>query len=92
MMAIDADGVFFCNRAVLPGMVERGYGRIVNVASIAGKEGNPMAAAYSSAKAAVIAHDEGDRQGRGAHRGARQLHRPRRDRDARCSAACRRSM
>jgi 3-oxoacyl-[acyl-carrier protein] reductase len=36
-------------------MVERGYGRIVNVASIAGKEGNPMAAAYSSAKAAVIA-------------------------------------
>jgi len=55
VMAIDADGVFFCNRAVLPGMVERGYGRIVNVASIAGKEGNPMAAAYSAAKAAVIA-------------------------------------
>jgi 3-oxoacyl-[acyl-carrier protein] reductase len=54
-MAIDADGVFFCNRAVLPGMIERGYGRIVNVASIAGKEGNPMAAAYSAAKAAVIA-------------------------------------
>ena len=55
VMAIDADGVFFCNRAVLGGMVERGYGRIVNVASIAGKEGNPMAAAYSAAKAAVIA-------------------------------------
>ena len=55
VMAVDADGVFFCNRAVLPGMIERGYGRIVNVASIAGKEGNPMAAAYSSAKAAVIA-------------------------------------
>ena len=55
VMAIDADGVFFCNRAVLPGMTERGYGRIVNVASIAGKEGNPMAAAYSAAKAAVIA-------------------------------------
>jgi 3-oxoacyl-[acyl-carrier protein] reductase len=55
VMAIDADGVFFCNRAVLSGMVERGYGRIVNVASIAGKEGNPMAAAYSAAKAAVIA-------------------------------------
>ena len=55
MMAIDADGVFFCNRAVLPGMIERGFGRIVNVASIAGKEGNPMAAAYSAAKAAVIA-------------------------------------
>jgi 3-oxoacyl-[acyl-carrier protein] reductase len=55
VLAIDADGVFFCNRAVLPGMTARGYGRIVNVASIAGKEGNPMAAAYSSAKAAVIA-------------------------------------
>jgi 2-dehydro-3-deoxy-L-rhamnonate dehydrogenase (NAD+) len=53
-MAINADGVFFCNRAVLPGMIERGYGRIVNVASIAGKEGNPMAAAYSASKAAVI--------------------------------------
>ena len=55
MMAINADGVFFCNRAVIPGMVERGYGRIVNVASIAGKDGNPMAAAYSASKAAVIA-------------------------------------
>ena len=41
VMAINADGVFFCNRAVIPGMVERGYGRIVNVASIAGKEGTP---------------------------------------------------
>jgi NAD(P)-dependent dehydrogenase (short-subunit alcohol dehydrogenase family) len=55
VMAIDADGVFYCNRAVLPGMLERGYGRIVNISSIAGKEGNPMAAAYSAAKAAVIA-------------------------------------
>jgi 2-dehydro-3-deoxy-L-rhamnonate dehydrogenase (NAD+) len=55
VMAINADGVFFCNRAVLPGMVERGHGRIVNIASIAGKEGNPMAAAYSASKAAVIA-------------------------------------
>ena len=55
VMAINADGVFFCNRAVIPGMVERGYGRIVNVASIAGKDGNPMAAAYSASKAAVIA-------------------------------------
>jgi len=54
VMGINADGVFFCNRAVLPGMVERGYGRIVNVASIAGKEGNPMAGAYSASKAAVI--------------------------------------
>ena len=55
VFAINADGVFWCNRTVLPGMVERGYGRIVNVASIAGKEGNPMAAAYSASKAAVIA-------------------------------------
>jgi 3-oxoacyl-[acyl-carrier protein] reductase len=54
VMGVNADGVFFCNRAVLPGMAERGYGRIVNVASIAGKEGNPMAGAYSASKAAVI--------------------------------------
>jgi len=55
VMGINADGVFFCNRAAIPGMVEQGYGRIVNVASIAGKEGNPMAGAYSASKAAVIA-------------------------------------
>ncbi|MGH3132440.1 MAG: SDR family NAD(P)-dependent oxidoreductase [Gaiellaceae bacterium] len=55
VLAINADGVFYSNRAVAPGMVARGYGRIVNVASIAGKEGNPMAAAYSASKAAVIA-------------------------------------
>ena len=55
VMGINADGVFYCNRAVVPSMVERGHGRIVNVASIAGKEGNPMAAAYSASKAAVIA-------------------------------------
>jgi 2-dehydro-3-deoxy-L-rhamnonate dehydrogenase (NAD+) len=54
VFAINSDGVFFCNRAVAGGMTERGYGRIVNVASIAGKEGNPMAAAYSASKAAVI--------------------------------------
>jgi NAD(P)-dependent dehydrogenase (short-subunit alcohol dehydrogenase family) len=54
VLAVNTDGVFFCNRAVLGGMVERGYGRIVNLASIAGKEGNPMAAAYSASKAAVI--------------------------------------
>jgi 3-oxoacyl-[acyl-carrier protein] reductase len=52
---IDLNGVFYCCKAVVPGMVERGYGRIVNVASIAGKEGNPNAAAYSAAKAGVIA-------------------------------------
>jgi len=55
VLAINADGVFFCNRAAVSRMSDRGYGRIVNVASIAGKEGNPMAAAYSASKAAVIA-------------------------------------
>jgi len=55
VLAINADGTFFANRAVIPGMTERNFGRIVNIASIAGKEGNPMAAAYSSSKAAVIA-------------------------------------
>jgi 2-dehydro-3-deoxy-L-rhamnonate dehydrogenase (NAD+) len=55
VLAINADGTFFANRAVIPGMTDRNYGRIVNIASIAGKEGNPMAAAYSSSKAAVIA-------------------------------------
>ena len=55
VLAINADGTFFANRAVIPGMTSRNYGRIVNIASIAGKEGNPMAAAYSSSKAAVIA-------------------------------------
>jgi 2-dehydro-3-deoxy-L-rhamnonate dehydrogenase (NAD+) len=54
VFSINCDGVFYANRAVLPGMVDRGYGRIVNIASIAGKEGNPMAAAYSASKAAVI--------------------------------------
>ncbi len=53
--AVNVDGVFFANRVALKSMLPRGYGRIVNVASIAGKEGNPMAAAYSSSKAAVIA-------------------------------------
>jgi NAD(P)-dependent dehydrogenase (short-subunit alcohol dehydrogenase family) len=52
--AVNLDGTFYCNRAAIPGMVGRGYGRIVNVASIAGKEGNPMAGAYSSSKGAVI--------------------------------------
>ena len=55
VFAINSDGVFFANRAAARVMVPRGYGRIVNVASIAGKEGNPMAAAYSASKAAVIA-------------------------------------
>jgi 2-dehydro-3-deoxy-L-rhamnonate dehydrogenase (NAD+) len=55
VLSINTNGSFYMCRAVLPGMIERGYGRIVLVASIAGKEGNPMAAAYSASKAAVIA-------------------------------------
>ncbi|ABS67152.1 short-chain dehydrogenase/reductase SDR [Xanthobacter versatilis] len=55
VMAINVDGPFFCCRAVAPHMIAKGYGRIVNVASIAGKEGNPNASAYSASKAAVIA-------------------------------------
>jgi 3-oxoacyl-[acyl-carrier protein] reductase len=51
---VDLTGVFLCCRAVVPGMRARNRGRIVNVASIAGKEGNPNAAAYSAAKAGVI--------------------------------------
>ena len=55
VFAINADGSFYACRAAIPGMVSRGYGRIVLVASIAGKDGNPMAGAYSASKAAVIA-------------------------------------
>lgn len=51
---IDLTGVFLCCRAVLPGMRARDWGRIVNIASVAGKEGNPNAVAYSAAKAGVI--------------------------------------
>jgi NAD(P)-dependent dehydrogenase (short-subunit alcohol dehydrogenase family) len=51
---INLHGVFHCNRAVVPVMQRRDYGRIVNIASIAGKEGNPTASAYSASKAAVI--------------------------------------
>ena len=52
---VDLNAVYYCCRAVVPRMREQDYGRIVNVASIAGKEGNPNAAAYSAAKAGVIA-------------------------------------
>ena len=52
---IDLTGTFLCCQAVAPQMVAAGYGRIVNIASIAGKEGTPMLAAYSAAKAGVIA-------------------------------------
>jgi 2-dehydro-3-deoxy-L-rhamnonate dehydrogenase (NAD+) len=52
---IDLNGTFYVNKAVIPGMKARNYGRIVNIASIAGKEGNPNAAAYAAAKGGVIA-------------------------------------
>jgi 3-oxoacyl-[acyl-carrier protein] reductase len=54
VIGIDLGGVFLGCKTVLPGMLERGYGRIVNIASIAGKEGNPHAVPYSAAKAGVI--------------------------------------
>ena len=54
VIEIDLIGVYNCCRAVVPGMQRRDYGRIVNIASIAGKEGNPNASAYSAAKAGVI--------------------------------------
>ena len=52
---IDLNGTFNCCKAITPYMIEKNYGRIVNIASIAGKEGNPNASAYSAAKAGVIA-------------------------------------
>jgi 2-dehydro-3-deoxy-L-rhamnonate dehydrogenase (NAD+) len=55
VMAINVDGLFFCCRAIVPGMIAQNYGRIVNIASIAGKEGNAKAPAYSVSKAGVIA-------------------------------------
>ena len=54
VMAINLIGPFLCCRAVVPGMRERKYGRIVNIASIAGKEGNPTLGPYSASKAALI--------------------------------------
>ena len=55
VMNINVTGLVLCCKAVLPGMIERKYGRIINIASIAGKEGNPKMAPYSASKAAVIA-------------------------------------
>jgi 2-dehydro-3-deoxy-L-rhamnonate dehydrogenase (NAD+) len=55
VMRINVDGTFHCCRAVIPSMIAQGYGRIVTIASIAGKEGNPNASPYSASKAAVIA-------------------------------------
>ena len=55
VMQINLNGLFYCCREVVPLMRQRNYGRIVNIASVAGKEGNPNASAYSASKAAVIA-------------------------------------
>ncbi len=55
VMEINLTGVFLCCRAIVPNMIERNYGRIVNISSIAGKEGNPTASGYSASKAGVIA-------------------------------------
>ncbi len=55
VLAINLTGQFNCLRAIVPSMIERNYGRVANVASIAGKEGNPTASAYSASKAGVIA-------------------------------------
>jgi 2-dehydro-3-deoxy-L-rhamnonate dehydrogenase (NAD+) len=55
VLAVNLVGTFNCCRAVVPTMIARNYGRIVNIASIAGKEGNPGASAYSASKAGVIA-------------------------------------
>jgi 2-dehydro-3-deoxy-L-rhamnonate dehydrogenase (NAD+) len=51
---VNLNGLFYCNRAALSHMEQNGYGRIVNIASVAGKEGNPNASAYSASKAGVI--------------------------------------
>jgi len=51
---VNVNGVFYCNKYVVKTMRDKGYGRIINIASIAGKEGNPNASAYSASKAAVI--------------------------------------
>jgi 2-dehydro-3-deoxy-L-rhamnonate dehydrogenase (NAD+) len=53
-MAVNFEGPFHCCQAVIPGMIAQNYGRIVNIASIAGKEGNPNASPYSASKAALI--------------------------------------
>jgi NAD(P)-dependent dehydrogenase (short-subunit alcohol dehydrogenase family) len=55
VMAVNLDSQFYCCRAIVPLMIAQNYGRIVNIASIAGKEGNPNAVAYSASKAGVIA-------------------------------------
>ena len=54
VMDVNVNGLFYCCRAVAPLMLENGYGRIVNISSVAGKEGNPNASSYSASKSAVL--------------------------------------
>ena len=76
VIAADLTSVFLCSRAVIPFMLEQGGGRIVNVASVAGKEGNANACAYSAAKAGVNRSHQVTGQGAGAERHHCQLRCP----------------
>lgn len=67
MLAINLKSIYLCCQAVVPGMKARGYGRVVNVASIAGKEGNPNMIPYSAAKAGVIGFTKALAKEVGAH-------------------------
>ena len=66
MIDVNLDGLFYCCRAVVPTMIAQNYGRIVNIASIAGKEGNPNASAYSRVEGRRDRADQVARQGAGA--------------------------
>ena len=81
VMDVNLTGTFLTCRAVMPGMEKRGYGRIVNIASIAGKEGNPNACAYSASKAGVISLTKSLGKELATAGVLRQLHHARRDPD-----------
>ena len=74
VMRVNLDSQFYCCRAIVPSMIAQNYGRIVNIASIAGKEGNPNAPAYSASKAGRDRADEIARQGARQLRHRGQLH------------------
>ena len=74
VIEVDLMSVFYCCRAVIPEMLKGKYGRIVTISSVAGKEGNANASAYSAAKAGVIALDEIARQGARRREHRRELH------------------
>ena len=81
VIQVNLVGVFLCCRAIVPGMIEHGYGRIVNIASIAGKEGNPNASHYSASKAGVIALTKSLAKETARYRRDRELHRAGRHRN-----------